>query len=557
MNIFIIRPAVKSFHTKTYFFIFCLLLHYSVVQARDSYPVNAAIDVQHYSFALKIGNNSDEIEGTANVSIRFLADNINDFSLDLVGKKADNTGMEVLAVSQNHVPISFTHTNDRINISVSEKATKDEVHTFEIKYKGIPDDGLIIAENKFGDRTFFGDNWPNRAHYWLPTIDHPSDKATCEFIVTAPEYYQVIANGRKVEETALPQGLAEERMKLTHWVTSVPIPTKVMVIGAARFAIQYVDSNLSFPIESWVYPEDREAGFYDYEIAPEILGYMIDKVGKYAYEKLANVQSKTKYGGMENASNIFYSELTVNGTRNSEALMAHEIAHQWFGNSVSEADWHHVWLSEGFASYMTELYFESTYGRDSMNYRMADAKQKVLRFYADFPQSPIVDTTVQNLNKLLNANAYQKGAWVLHMLRYQVGDEHFWKGIQNYYQKYQNSNALTKDFQLEMEQASGQDLAWFFKQWIYQPGIPELNISWDYKVMGKKLEVTVNQLQNESAFQATLEIGVYYKGKQEPDIKTIQLKGKENTFTLKLDKSPKSVVIDPNQWFLMKNNLGT
>ena len=534
----------------------CLCLqHFSV--AKDPYPVDNRIDIQHYAFHLTLSNHTDEIIGKAEITVQF-TDQISSFFLDLIGKQEEGRGMQVSNIIQNNTSIQFSHKNDKLQVYLEGTTQSGDVHTFTIHYKGIPADGLIIAENKYGDRTFFGDNWPDRARHWLPTVDHPSDKATCEFIITAPEYYQVIANGKKLEESVLSLGMQGERMKITHWGIASPIPTKVMVIGVARFAIQYLHSELTIPVQSWVYPEDRNHGFRDFEQAPDILEFFIHKIGPYPYEKLANVQANIPYSGMENATNIFYGESTLTGKGSREGLMAHEIAHQWFGNAVTEADWHHVWLSEGLSTYLAELYIEYTYGRDSMNQRMEHARQQVFTYHTDFPESSVVDTKVVNLNKLLNANSYQKGAWILHMLRRQIGDEIFWKGLQQFYKKYCHKNAMTEDFRKVMETVSGEDLSWFFKQWVYQTGQPELDIDWNYKAIGKKLEVYVNQKQKSNAlFRSTLELGIYYKGKKEPDIRKLNLDNKESTFTLKLEKAPASVIADPNIWLLMRASYST
>ena len=197
----------------------------------------------------------------------------------------------------------FTHENDKIKIKLPRKLLVDEKDTIAIEYKGIPSDGLIISKNKYGKRTFFADNWPNRAHNWIPCVDDPADKASVEFLVTAPSHYQVISNGVQIEETNLPGN-----KKLTHYKEDVPLPTKVMVIGAADFAVQHVGDIGCVPVSSWVYPENKEAGFFDYAIAKDILAWHINYIGSYAYKKLANVQSKTKFGGMENAGAIFYAE---------------------------------------------------------------------------------------------------------------------------------------------------------------------------------------------------------------------------------------------------------
>ncbi|MCF6333455.1 MAG: hypothetical protein L3J11_09250, partial [Draconibacterium sp.] len=131
-----------------------------------------------------------------------------------------------------------------------------------------------------------------------------------------------------------------------------------MVIGVARFAVQYNNDYKEVPVSSWVFPQNREEGFSDYSVGDKALKYFSEIIGPYSYEKLAHVQSKTRYGGMENAGCIFYAEKSVTGKNRAESLMAHETAHQWFGNSVTEQNWHHIWLSEGFATYLTHIYIE-------------------------------------------------------------------------------------------------------------------------------------------------------------------------------------------------------
>jgi aminopeptidase N len=153
---------------------------------------------------------------------------------------------------------------------------------------------------------------------------------------------------------------------------------------------------------------------------------------------------------MENAGNIFYDENTVNGQQEMEALIAHEIAHQWFGNSASESDWKHLWLSEGFATYFTDLYFENQYGTAAMNERLKGERKKVIQFSKRYPH-PVIDTTYASLMHLLNPHSYQKGAWVLHMLRTTIGDSAFFSGIRTYYTTYKFGNASSNDFQKCMQ----------------------------------------------------------------------------------------------------------
>ena len=302
-------------------------------------------------------------------------------------------------------------------------------------------------------------------------MDEPADKSTVDFLVVAPDHYQVIANGLKQSETALPN-----HKKLTFWSESAQLPTKVMVIGVADFAIDHAGDVNGVPVYTYVFPENAAVGFKSYAVAKEILPFYINKIGPYAYRKLANVQSKTIFGGMENASAIFYFENSVD-SKGIEELMAHEIAHQWFGDAVSEKSFYHLWLSEGFATYLTNYYLESKYGVDTLQKRLAADRIKVLKF-EKIRQTPVVDTTVKtNYMPLLNANSYEKGNWVLHMLRRNLGDDIFWKGIRSYFAKYNGRNANTTDFRKVMEQTSGKNLEGFFKQWLNTPGHPDMIIS--------------------------------------------------------------------------------
>ncbi|MFQ5742184.1 MAG: M1 family metallopeptidase [Acidobacteriota bacterium] len=514
----------------------------------DDYPRNQNVDVLHYGFHLTLSDSSDEILGEASITVRFRAAGVSEFGLDLVGRRADSTGMTVISVGRNDTSLDYSHQHDRLIVHMVSPSGTDERRTYAITYRGIPADGLIISENKYGERTFFGDNWPDRARNWLPTVDHVSDKATVDFIVDAPDHYQVVANGLPVEETDL-----SSNRRRTHWRNTVPIPTKVMVIGVARFAVQYVDHVGRIPVESWVYPQDRDAGFYDYAVAVQVLTFFNGHIGPYPYAKLANVQSKTRYGGMENAGNIFYNERSVTGNRRAERTIAHEIAHQWFGDSVTENDWHHVWLSEGFATYFAQLYVEFTYGREEMIRGMRQARQRVISFFKDNPDLAVVAPSIKDLNKLLNANSYQKGGWVLHMLRHLVGDEAFWKGIHAYYRQYRDANALTEDFQRVMEETSGEELGWFFRQWIYQPGQPEYQGFWHYDETSGQLTVTLNQVQeNGSFFKMPVDLAIHTEDEAATRREVVQLDQIENTFTFALDAPPTSVELDPDTWMLMQ-----
>ncbi|WP_338358419.1 M1 family metallopeptidase [Yeosuana marina] len=497
------------------------------------------IDVTHYAFKISLSDDSNTIKGIAKVTIQFKKP-ITEFSLDFVEKQPDNTGMSVSSVHEDSNNIAYIQGNDKLQLSIDLTKSGD-IRTYTITYQGIPSDGLIISKNKYGDRTFFGDNWPDRAKNWIPVVDHPADKATVEWYITAPSHYQSIGNGVLVEQTNL-----GGNQTLTHWRMEESIPTKVMVIGVARFATEYLKEINNIPVSSWVFPQDRDNGFKDYAAALPALTFIINHVGPYPFKKLANVQSKTRYGGMENAGNIFYNENSVSGTGDYESVIAHEIAHQWFGDSASELNWYHVWLSEGFATYFENLFFEDHYGLESFVKKMKADREKAIR-YSKQSQAPIVDTTVTDYLKLLNPNSYEKGSWVLHMLRKELGDDLFWKGIRSYYEKYKYSNALSEDFEHVIETVSGKDLASFFKQWLYQSGHPKLAVIWEFK---DSLTIRINQTQK-PLFTFPLDIKINYQdGSSTIVTKTVS----EQTLKtiLPTTKNVSSIELDPNTWLFFE-----
>jgi len=500
------------------------------------------IDVEHYRFYISVSDKNDSILCKAIINFK-VKEKTNSIVFDLTSLNAGR-GMEVKGVN-SYVPYQeghqFSHFSNKLEIK--KEFGKGDTFSFEILYAGIPTDGLIISRTKYGHRSFFADNWPDRGHNWIPCHDDPADKASVDFIVTAPEHYQVVANGIQIEETSLDNGF-----KTTHWKEDTPISTKVMVIGIADFAVNLSGVvNGCIPVYSWVYPEDRNNGFKDYDQAKEILEYYIGHVGPYGYKKLANVQSKTRFGGLENANTIFYSENSVTGTKKNEGLLAHEIAHQWFGNMATEKSFGHLWLSEGFATYFTILYFENKYGKDTAIKMLKEDRDQVIE-YSKKSDIPIVDTAETDYMKLLNVNSYQKGGWVLHMLRNELGDSVFWRSIRKYYATYSGGVADTRDLQKVCETVSGKNLKQFFDQWLYTAGQPELDITWRYDATEKFLYVDVKQLQkNAFDFPLILKINTSSGGKQEK----VFVDNPTSSFKIKQNEKPMSIIIDPDTELLM------
>lgn len=495
----------------------------------DTYPRQPGIDVIHYIFRLTLNDNSDEIVGETTVDVRFVNDSVMEFTLDLA------SGMNVSAVISTGLPVQHTHAANRLRMALSRAPSEGDRRQFTIQYRGIAADGLRIAKNKYGDRTFFSENWPNKARQWLPTLDHPYDKATSEFIITAPAHYQVVANGLLQEEIDLGGG-----QRRTHWKQSVPIPTWLNAIGVAEFSARHFGSVHGIPLQTWVFHQNRDAGIGTFEEPTrQAMEFYIDHIGPYAYEKLGDVQIAGGNGGMEHASAIFYGENTVTG-KPATNLVAHEIAHQWFGDSVTERDWDDVWLSEGFATYFTLLATEHYQGRDAFVAGLNRSRDSVFATQTRMPGKAIIHDNLSDMSQVLNQLIYQKGGWVLHMLRGQIGTEKFWAGIQDYYKRYRDGNASTDDFRRVMEEESGADLAWFFRQWLNRPGWPVIDGAWRYNADSKRVEIELNQSQAGEDYRLLLEAAV------DSNIERIEITQKRQLVEIPSDKEPAGVVLDPN-----------
>jgi len=530
-----------------------LILAAGAMRPADTYP-RQALDVEHYRFAVTVADSTDRITGVATIRIRLIAPDLTSVTLDLADASAarQGRGMRVSSVTRKGLALAFTHNADRLSITLDHPSTAGELLEIEVRYSGVPADGLQIKPNKYGDRTFFSDNWPNKAHQWLPLIDHISDKATMEMDVVAPAQYQVVSNGRRIEETDLANGT-----RRTVWRESVPIAPWLYVLGVTRFAVQAVGDYAGTPIETWVFAQDRDAGFYDFAVPThDVLAFYSERIGPYSYEKLANIQSNASGGGMEAASAIMYSPNSVSGTRSLRwrNVVIHEIAHQWFGNAVTENDWNDVWLSEGFATYFTLLFIEHAYGRDDFASGLRDSRKTVLDFYLKTPDYRVVHENLTDMAQVTSGMTYQKGSWVLHMLRQRMGDDRFWAGIRDYYARFKDTNASTTDFRLAMERASGQDLAVFFRQWLYHGGIPRVEGTWEWDANAKQVVVELTQTQTGELFQLPVEIGISIAGAKSR-VERADLATRSARFTFAADQEPETVELDPNVRLLMDGRL--
>ena len=508
-----------------------LLSFFFVLTTGLSFSQTPQIDVSHYKIEIHLSDESDQIKVEEEIKFIHL-DSKKPIVFNLASQEGSGKGMHIDDLKLNGKMPIYRHINDSVYIDVDTYKAKSQ--NLKLTFSGIPKDGLVIGKNKYKSRTFFGDNWPTRAQNWFACNDHLSDKSTVEYLIHAPKHYEVVANGKLLS-------VKKNRNSRTHhYKSNVVLPTKVMVIGVADLLFEEMEVVEGIPIRSCVYPKNHKDAFFDLSLAPSILKFFINYIAPYEFDKLDNVQSTTRFGGMENAGCIFYDEDALSGDQDSENLIAHEIVHQWFGNSATEKDWCHLWLSEGFATYLTNIYIEQTKGMQAFHEQLKEDRNRIIAFDKRY-KAPVVDSAYKQKMDLLNPNSYQKGGWVLHMLRNEIGDEVFHQSIQSYYNKYRLSNADTRDFQEVVEQVSGTDLQWFFDQWLYKNGHPRLNI--EVEIHEKVLALSISQLDD--LFKITLPVKVHYKDGTSK-VELLYINNHQTRFKMRYNDFIRSIEIDPD-----------
>jgi aminopeptidase N len=453
-----------------------------------------------------------------------------------------DSALTVRRVTVNGTAAAWRRSGHRIVVPVAGAGTTFRT---EVEYDGVPSDGLVIRGDTL--RTIFADNWPDRARHWIAVQDHPGDKAAVTWRVEAPAGYSVVANGRLEGVDTLSATRHRWRFR-----NDEAIPTYTMVVGMARFAVATMPTASCaircVPVSVHVYPEDSATAVNGaFRRVSEMIDFFAGRIAPFPYSELRHVQSSTRFGGMENSTAIFYDQRSIHEGRMSESTVAHETAHQWFGDAVTEADWHHVWLSEGFATYGAALWAEHVAGDSGLRQAMSRARATILR--SQVTERPILDSLVTDPRRLLNSNNYQKGSWVLHTLRGLIGDSAFFRGIRTYYRAYEHRTALSSDFVRVMNAASGRSLEWYFRQALSRPGYPIVEAS--ASVEGGHLVVTLRQIQKAAwgIFRMpNLQVKVGDR------LLTMNVTTRETRVVTHWDggPAPAAVEIDPQGWWLLQ-----
>src|SRR5713101_4193846 len=373
----------------------------------------------HYDVSIILNDQLTELaKAQTEITALILKDNVSIIDLDFGSMAIDSVTIGVQ-------PARYERKPELLNVFLGQVAHAGEKVNIVVTYHGHPTDGLVFATDRDGKPSATGDNWPNRVHQWIPCLDHPSAKATVTFTVSAPQRDQVVANGTRVSFT-IPEMVTVPNVWKFDEAKSIPPYCMVIAVnqGAIIDSPDRATTNLLYDVPQ----RDRAFAAKGFAPAAPALAFFSETIAPYPYEKLALIIGATRFGGMENSSAIVFTSTLFDQRGNEkmsarfgiptriEDVVAHEIAHQWFGDSVTELTWADLWLSEGFATYFAGLFIEKYESEKAFHEYLRDAASRYFA-YEKQRNAPIHDPTTENLNDLLNPNNYEKGAWVLHMLR--------------------------------------------------------------------------------------------------------------------------------------------
>jgi aminopeptidase N len=499
-------------------------------------PVLGTMDVQHYGLDLRVDPASKSLRGVVEIRAQLVSSAPTMLALDLA------RALTVDAVAVDGRSTDFQRSDDRILIPVNEGKTL----SIAVTYHGTPQgNGFTFAERN-GQPAISSFGMPFAARQWWPSKDDPADKAdTADIAITVPMPLTAASNGKLVTTETNADGTRTFR-----WHVDYPIYPDTLSVAIAEYTVfqdRYRAANGKvMPLFFYVFPPDEAKARRDFGVIPDIMRAHAQRFGEYPF-------MREKYGVAEFATYSFrehqtlpsYAEKLITGDHANDAILAHELAHQWFGNSLSVRDWRNVWLNEGFSTYAAMLWIERRKGAAAYRAEMSKLAGQDLH-------GPIFMADVTDNKKLFGAATFDKGAWVLHMLRHVMGDEKFFDALRRYVKEYSYQNVATEDFRAVCERAYGKSLEWFFAQWVYGVSRPMYRVSWT--AVEDHMALTIRQAQTDApAF--TMPIDVTVTTSSGATRHTVWNDRTEQTFEIPMSAKPfdiKNVSIDPDGWILKR-----
>lgn len=509
-------------------------------------------DQKHIKLMLSFDFDEEKVNGVCEFSFSPLVNNFNELVLHA-------KTMKVNSVTASGSKLEFRQDEMHLFVEMDKEYSMDDSVSILIDYTALPTRGLYffkptdeIPEIPYQIWTQ-GQGENNR--YWYPAYDLPDDKLTSEIIITVPSDFIAVSNG-------ILQNVKEKNdTKTFHWKIEKPYSnylTSVIVGDYVTASEEVRGVTLEYNIPSkWI---NKKEIFYGR--TPQMIRFFSDYIAPYPYGRYAQTTVQDfEWGGMENVtsttlnSRILYDKNAV-PNYSPDALISHELAHQWFGDYLTCRTWDHIWLNEGFATYFTDLWYEDEINADEFRYQRYLANKEY--FDIQLKEEPLDTITLlpHIPVEMKGSKAYERGAAVLNMLRFILGDDGFEKAVKYYVEKFKNKNVVTEDLRIAFEESSGKDLRKFFQQWVYGASFPEFKVDYSWNEADKI--VTLNVKQTQELFPAVdifeIPVLVEITAGKELIQEQIQITGEENTFTFPVKSKPDLVRFNKYQWILCKVN---
>jgi aminopeptidase N len=516
----------------------------------EHFAPNREFDLVNIKFNLSFNLDKKELDGIASEKINPLRDELKEIHLNAVD-------MKINSVMIGGRDLKYNYDGKILTIDFDKAYNLKDTLTFIVNYSTTPQKGLyfIMPDSAYPDRTpqIWSQSEMEDARYWYPCHDYPDDYSTSELVATVPDNWVVVSNGLldKVSSNKI------TKTKTFDWVESKPHVIYLNSIVAGVYSI-IKDNYGSIPIYYYVSPVYKDVAKENFSKTPDILKFYSTVTGyQYPWDKLslAAVTDFT-FGGMENVSAITLTDNTLHKEADepqasSTGLVAHETAHQWFGDLMTCRSWDQAWLNEGFATYFTALYEEHLYGADEYAYQMMNNHNAVIA--ADKRERrPTVYNRYNDPVDVFGTYIYPRGASVLHMLRGIIGKDLFFKAIKYYVNKYKFHNVDSHDLQNAVQEATGYNLYWFFDEWLYKGGHPVFDVSYKYNDADHTLSLTVKQVQKVDEITPVyrMPVNIMIQTKSGKMNEKIIVDSLENNYTFNVAENPLMVNFDEGSYLL-------
>jgi len=510
-------------------------------------PRDRWYDVLNYRLTIEADLRKKSVAGEAEITLTPIRPVLDVVRLDAAA------GMTITRVRVEGATKEFTRPGDTLEVPLGRAYGPGDTLTVSVVYSvTAPPKGLYFSgpDESDPDKPYqvYSQGESDENHYWFPCYDFPNDKATSEMIATVATPFTAISNGRLVGS----QKDASGAKTTWHWIEELPHVSYLVSLVVGEYSL-VEDRWRGKPIMNFVYSKDTADAPRSFSKTPAMMDFFSEVTGyPYAWEKYGHsLVQDFIFAGQENVSISTLTDNTIHDARshldrNSDGLVAHELAHQWFGDLVSFRDWSESWLSEGFATYLTLLSEGNINGKDEYSYQLMQTQADVANADVGDRRRPTVTKRYVASMNLFDNRIYGKGGCVLHMLRKTVGDTLFLKGLRKYVAEYAFKVAETNQFRLAMEEASGFNLDWFFDEWIYGAGYPMFEITQRWNQSDRTVSVTVRQTQTPDSltgiFQTPVDILVWVG--DDPETYTEMITDSVHVFTYPAYREPKLVIFD-------------